>query len=1322
MKRHLLVIYTLLLYLSTPTIQAQHFNFEHINATNGLSHVTVHSIYQDEIGRMWFATRDGLNCYDGNAIKIYRSDVTDKYALPVPSVNHIIGDRNGHLFLRAQNDFIVFDLRTERFEQVPISDVTAISAGTDCVWICTREALYKYYPKTKQLKSVMTFDSGLNRYYIFSVMEDSKGTLWLCSSGGLFALDKEMKLSNKYTDERIKNIFEDSKKNLWVATIESGLIKILPEGNIKRYKEKSGDKNSLINNDIRALCEDNQGNIWVGSIHGLCTLNPETDRFERYIPNDRSQVSLSAKSVTNLYKDSQGTIWISTYFGGVNYINPDFQPFNYHFPDKNGLSFPVIGKFTQDKRGIVWICTEGAGLCSYDPKTDQFQRFTPEEYGFISANLKEIYYDSQLDCLWLGFPADGICRFDLKTLTTTTFRVRIKDPSILSYKDDLLIGASQGLFLFNKKTGEKTNFLSDNQLEGKIVSQILIDSNHRLWIGTLKGLYRYDLKKRDLELFTHYADQPTSISGNFINTIFEDSDKQIWIATRGCGLNLYVPQTNSFKRIVADKKNLLDNNIVAIAQTPSKMLLLGSSSGLSVMDYENNTFLKYEHYKGFPLTMVNERALFVSPQDDIYVGGVTGMVVFNERAISKRAPKSSNIWFSGLFVNNEQVSPNDSVGVITEGLPYATQVRLRPEHTLFSIQIASDNYVKSNPVVIEYRLKGHDDTWMGYYPERIPTYTNLSPGKYTFEIRIKNNPNTTKSIDIKIIAPLYRTWYAYIIYILLGSLLLYWLYIQARTRMRLRAQVEFEKREKRETEELAQAKLRFFTNISHEFRTPITLILGQADILLKSYNIPPLVYSKILNIHKNARNMTELITELLDFRKQEQGGLKLEISQLDIVHFIEESYAEFNEYAINNTIEFEFIHPDKPIYLWIDTKQMRKVISNLLSNAFKFTPSGGRITIRLDSDDNQVVLCVCDTGAGIKAEHIPLIFDRFYQAQTLDDKQGTGIGLALAQGVVRAHGGEIDVQSEYGQGATFSVTLKRGDTHFDPAISRIETPTEISHYTSQQEYSDFVNEIKSAQCDPEIPLGKLLIVEDNRDLLDMLTEVFSPLYEVETACDGQQGLEKVRQSNPDIIISDIMMPHMSGTELCSILKRNLDTCHIPIILLTAKTSVEHKMEGLRTGADDYITKPFDIRLLIIRCNNLLNSRKLLQQKYVHEPDFSVLQVATTSLDTDLLNRAVAIVTANQTNDAFDIDTFARELGLSRTTLFNKIKSITGLTPNNFIMNIKLKTAAQMLINNQQMNISDIAYYLGFSSPKYFNICFKELFAYSPSEFRSRNSR
>ena len=605
---------------------------------------------------------------------------------------------------------------------------------------------------------------------------------------------------------------------------------------------------------------------------------------------------------------------------------------------------------------------------------------------------------------------------------------------------------------------------------------------------------------------------------------------------------------------------------------------------------------------------------------------------------------------------------------------------------MFSIEYATSNFIPANRNEIVYRLEGFSDEWNHTdRKQTLITYTNLNPGKYTLVIKSDGDGIEEARLLIRVLPPWYETWWAYLIYTICTVSLLWYLIQNYNSRIKLRESLKYEKKHIEDLEALNQSKLRFFTNISHVFRTPLT--------------------------------------ELLDFRKQEQGHMKIKVSRHNLVNFLYENYLLFLEYASSKQINFKFNKQSDDIEVWYDQKQMQKVVNNLLSNALKHTKAEDTISINVSQENKYVIIEIKDTGTGIDAAEIDKIFDRFYQTERLDSLNtgaGTGIGLALTKGIIELHHGTIRVESEPGKGSRFIITLKSGNQHFtEEQIIRDNTDTNI-----QQQPETIVPTVEilpdsewKEEDNKRIEDAKMLIVEDNESIKQMLAGIFETFYQVTTASDGVEALDIIQKDMPSIILSDVVMPRMSGTELCKQIKTDFNTCHIPVVLLTARTAVEHNIEGLKIGADDYITKPFNTNLLISRCNNLVNSRRLLQEKFSKQPQAFAQMLATNPMDKEMLDRAMAIIEQHLDNTDFNVNIFAREMGMARTNLFTKLKAVTGQTPNDFILSIRLKKGAVMLRNNPELNITEISDRIGFSSSRYFSKCFKEIYHVSPLAYR-----
>jgi signal transduction histidine kinase/DNA-binding response OmpR family regulator len=704
--------------------------------------------------------------------------------------------------------------------------------------------------------------------------------------------------------------------------------------------------------------------------------------------------------------------------------------------------------------------------------------------------------------------------------------------------------------------------------------------------------------------------------------------------------------------------------------------------------------------------------------------------MFQERSFYESQVKSF-LNFDKLFIFNDEIAPGDESGILTEILAKTSDIFLSYQQNNVTVEFATFNYNSDRNRLFEYYLDGFDKVWTQTSGTTV-TYTNLPPGDYTLKVRSMENKESLKDaicLNIHVSAPFYATIWAYLFYVLCLTALMV-AFVRFKTRQAaLRSSLEFERKEKERIEELNQVKLRFFTNISHEFRTPLTLILGQIEVLMQM-DLGTTVYNRIQRIYKNAWHMRNLISELLDFRKQEQGYLKLRVEEQNLVTFTRQIYMCFYEYAQKKEITYRFDSVEETISVWFDPIQLQKVIFNLLSNAFKYTSNKGNITVEVRKVASQAVVSVCDTGIGIPVEHISKIFDRFYQTDNASSSSsftlGTGIGLALAKGIMNMHHGKIEVESTVGEGTKFILSLPLGNRHFSDEEMAVTEGREslIIPETSVSSYGQLMaEEIKEPESQKNIDeedKPTILLVDDNTELLSMLEDIFLPMYNVYTACNGREGLEMAQQIQPDLIVSDVIMPEMSGKDLCYKIKTNVELSHISVVLLTAQTSVEYVVEGLMFGADDYITKPFNIKVLVARCNNLIKNKKRLIAHYAGKViTESPVAEAINEKDKELLTKCVNIVRENFENPDFDVTALASELCMGRSKLYMQFKQMTGLTPNEFILKVKLDEAMFLLTDHPELNITEISVRLGFSSPRYFSKSFKAFFGIAPQGVRSR---
>lgn len=1334
-KYHL-IIFCILISLSIG-LKGQDIKFRHLSTNDGLSHVSVLTLFMDENHQIWIGTREGLNKYDGLNIESYKLQENNPRSLFSNNIQKITGDKNGKLYILSTEGISKYDINKDEFSILwEDSDIKSLY-HSDKLYVGRGKSIYLYNNDRNEFSQVYTLPSEASS--ISSLFIDSKTEkIYAGTNVGLYIIGKDNHIEYKIkTSSLISDIYKDEDGDIWVSSWNDGVF-CITNNNILQLTHNPSNRNSIASDFVRSCCQDNQGNIWIATFHGLDKYNKKTKRITHYKPNNKND-GLSHSSVWSIIKDHQGTLWLGTYFGGVNYFNPEYLIYTqYEQSDvlEGGLSSPIVGRMTEDGKNNLWICTEGAGVNVLNRETGTFKWYLPKSNGENSIshnNVKAIYYDKKNNAMWFGTHLGGLDRLDLNSDRFTNYKHSYDNPKsipsnivrdIVPYNNKLLLATDNGIGLFDIKSGECVP-LFDESKQNQTIKDVLdlhLDHLDNLWISVAgEGVYKYNLETKELTNYRHRPNDIKSLSNNNINSIAQDSRNLLYFCTSGRGIDVFDYETETFKNYNSEKNNLIGDFVYNIQEAAPDDYLIITNRGFSRLNPQTGEFHNYNQRNGFPLSMINDNAIFLTSDKEVFLGGVDGLVSFYLKNLNF-SPKKYDIRFSRLYVNNKEVKANDNTNILTQAFLNTSAIELKSKYNIFEIEVSTTNYIPSNREGLLYQLKGFSDEWMPLRSSRI-TFTNLNAGNYKLLVKSNNELQShTKMIelDINILPPIYRSPWAYLCYVILFFLILVYLIRSHDKRIKLQASLAYEQKHLQDVEKLNQSKLRFFTNISHEFRTPLTVIVGQLEYLINNHNFTSDIYNKILSAYKNSIQMKDLISELLDFRKQELGHMTISASEHDIVQFLKENYILFEEYARTKNITFTFDSNVERLNVWYDNRQLQKVINNLLSNAFKHTPDQGSIKLSVQSENNNCMISVSDTGIGIKQKDIDKIFNSFYQVDDYENS-GSGIGLALSKGIIELHGGSIIVESEIQKGSTFKIVLQLGNKHFLPELLAVQ---DTSQNTIDQEAINILKNFSYQNSEVSTSLknasnSKILIVEDNDDLRNMLVDVFAPFYTVIDAPDGKTGLDLVYNESPDIIVSDIVMPNMTGIELCKIVKSDINICHIPLILLTAKTSIEHNLEGLGIGADDYITKPFDVEILISRCNNLINSRKLLQQIFSTRLDEDVdpVQLASNTLDQKLIEQAKAIIEENMDNIDFSIVDFSKKMGMSRTNLFTKMKALTGQTPNAFIMTMRLKKAASLLKSRHDLNISEISIITGFNTSHYFSKCFKDVYKQTPTEYR-----
>lgn len=1321
MRRLLLLFLLKFIFFYTYQPVSANIYFKHLGKSEGLSQISVLSICQDELGRMWFGTLEGLSRYDGETMATFKSSDPNLENILGNETHDVVSNKDGSIFFTSDKKLIRYNIYTEEFICLRESVTNDLHVRNDEVWMATRDSVFIWNEGIEQFEFIYHLEKDLTINCIYA--DDNR--LWIGTTLGLYRVNN-LKTQTEpeciIPNENIYSLYKDSRKRMWVAAFRRGMFKI-ENDTYTRYS--AGKEGELSNNDIRGFVEDNLGNIWVSTFDGLNKIDKQ-DKITSY-KKDLLSGGLKHSSIFALYKDSQGTIWIGTYYGGIHYFNPEMDIFTHYSEDverSDCLSFFFIGKMIEDKRGDVWICTEGGGLNHLNRQTGKITHYLADgKPGSIPFNnLKCIAYDDKADRLYVGTHTRGLFCFDILIRQVVShYQPESTLFSLAVRNDKLYFLSAQGMFMMELKTNAISRVLpKEETLSG---SNFIIDSANNIWITKGTGLLRSNLDNPENKQFYKYGEN--GLSNLPVLCMAEYQDKNVYVGSNGAGVFKFNALSGSFEKC----SGIGNHYCYDMVESQNNCLILACEQGITYYNPVNGDTKTINMNNEPYLSSLNDGCgILVCRNGEVFVGGTNGMTSYMENRLFDPSPYY-NMYFSSLSVNNTVVRPGAS-HILSTALPFVQKVNLRHNQNNIVVTFTTSNYTGNlGKYLYEYKLEGFNDNWISARSKNI-VYTNLNPGKYTLIVREKNQDVYSYSRDIKlqilVRSPWYATWYAYCCYVLLVSAIAYALIRDRRIKLLLRNSLAEKKREEKNNQEITQAKLQFFSNISHEFRTPLTLIISQIEMLLNGSSISPFIRTRLQKIYKNTFQLRELISELLDFRKMEQKGLHLRVSHANLIPYLKNICQTFQDQASVQNINFTTHFQTEHLMCWYDAKQLKKVFSNLLSNAFKFTPEKGEVKFIVNETDESIEIKVVDTGVGIIEEALPHIFDRFYQAGTTSS--GSGIGLALSKGIVDLHHGTIEVKSAPEYGSMFTVCLPKENPFKEDTSVTFAEPE-----AGQQEYINKINQPEEVATDTEEVIPEettqldekacILLVEDNEELLQLLTSLLSPLYRVVIAMDGKDGLNKATEEQPDLIVSDVMMPIMSGTEMCLKIKNNFELCHIPVILLTAFSSEANRLQGLQCGADDYIAKPFNNKLLLSRIANIIRNRKLLKKKYgdmllAEQPKTDIRDLALTAIDRKFLAQLNEIVERHISDSEFDINMLTRELGVSRSSLYNKLKSLSSMTPNEFILNLRLKYAAQLLKNNPELQITEIAYQAGFNSLRYFRHCFKAQFNQTPQEYRS----
>jgi signal transduction histidine kinase/ligand-binding sensor domain-containing protein/DNA-binding response OmpR family regulator len=1342
--------------------QGEHYNFYKLDTYTGLSHNQVNAILKDQDGFLWFGTISGLNRYDGYSHRVFRKNYNDSSSLLDNSVEALYELPDGNIWVSTGGGVCIYDSHTEKFEPdynsylqslgLPSGAISNILKGKNGrYWFLFNNLdVYLYSSIDKKAQPFRQNLNIKNLERITSIRETNDGKLWIVYQNG-FLQQYDLKLNkiifNSAALQNLKkgnylyDLFIDSDGDIWLWALNTGAFLFQPKFNLLRQFNENSFPSKLNTNLVTEVVQENNGLIWVATDHGGVNLINKKNNFSTsYLLNDpKSPRSLSQNSIRTMYKDDDGIIWLGTYKQGVNYLNSNIVLFPlYRHQESNVKSLPYddVNKFVEDKSGNIWIGTNGGGLVFFDRKQNTFKQYLhdPNNKNSLSNNVIVSLCIDHEGILWIGTYFGGLNSFNGNKFTH--YRHSDSDSSSLAndnvweiFEDGeqkLWIGTlGGGLDIFDKKT----NRFIHNQYKGgmedrlpsNFISSILQDRKGNLWVGTSAGIALFE-KNKNVPVFYQNTNKKNSLSNNNVFCISEDSKGRIWIGTRE-GLNLFDEQTKEFQTFTTSD-GLPDDFILNILEDRHLTLWISTPNGLcnAVPKQDKNALvfsvISYDETNNLQNREFNDNAALKTRTGELIFGGPSGFNIINPDKIQKPV-YSPKIVFIGLQILNNSVEPGELINnrvLLQQSLSQLKSIDLKYKENVFTIEFASLDFGHSASNKYAYMLKGFNSDWL-YVDgtQRRVTYTNLNPGNYTLKVKVLSRDglwSEERSLQINIKPPFWRTSIAYIIYALILAALLFLARRITIDRIHMRYEVQHQRKEAERAHALEQLKTKFFTNVSHEFRTPLSLVISPLDKIIKQATDEE--QKKQLNlVQRNAKRLLSLVNQLLDFRKMEVQEIKLHPAIGDIIGFSKDISDSFMDIAEKKNIQFSFSSNIDNLEIYFDKDKVEKILFNLLSNAFKYTQDNGTVSVNLaynapvtNEDDGTLAIEIKDNGIGIPAGMQEKIFERFFQTDVPESmvNQGTGIGLAITKEFVRLHKGIITVKSEPEQGTCFTVLLPAKKI-YDTSIRTATNPVQVE-------------ETEQMMPDDSQKSGRkktILVVEDNEDIRFYLKDNLKGQYKVEEATNGKEGWEKIKQLNPDLVVSDIMMPLMDGVELAKKIKTETLTAHIPVILLTAMGSEEKQLEGLKAGVNDYITKPFTFEILASRIKNLLAQQELLQKRFQKQIEVNPSEVTITPVDEKFLKQALELVEKNMDKPEFSVEDFSSDMFMNRVTLYRKILSITGKTPIEFIRSIRLKRAAQLL-EKSGMSIAEIAYEVGFNNPKNFTKAFKEEFRILPSQY------
>lgn len=1307
---HLLIISLLLLFFHPLCGVAEELHFRHYNNKHGLSHNTVYHSLQDRRGFMWFSTEDGLNRFDGHTFKIYRHNSYNPNSLPSDHIGNLFESSDDKIWICTSGGTCYYDYKTETFHPFRLSsdqnEPESFSAGAEDkdhqLWFIRHNRIVRYNPADSSARTYLAEKS----FYPNFITLTSEGTPLFSDREALYTYKTETDnfvrtdlLTKQQVDNQIsiQTICQIPELGVLVGTNLAGLL---------LYKYQDQSVTTIIPDiQVRAITPYSNNIYWIASESGIYIYNILDQTVVNLRKSLTNEYTIADNAIYSLTRDREGGMWAGSFFGGISYLPKEYTRFNHFIGGKTHPQLPgnAIREIVPDQYGNLWLGTEDNGINCYNPQSGQITNYSYNnpQHPLSATNIHGLLADGNR--LWVGTYNKGIDVLDIpsgkiiKRYSRENPANTLNDNFILCFyktrNNEFLIGTGSGIMIYNSQTETFSHWNNIHTL----IRQIYEDSNGDIWAATANGIYHYIRKKNEVEHYTTDPNKSQTIGSNNTTSVFEDSKGRIWVTTVN-GLSLFNRDTQSFNRITTEN-GLPSNIIYRIVEDKERFFWLSTANGLVRFNPDTHVIRTFAYTDGLHETQFNYSSSYQAPDGTIYMGTINGMLSFNP-SLFREDTFSPPVYITAINVPDNEEKHHDFTSTSIDNME---TLKLPYNASTFTLSYMALSYTSPDAIRYAYKLEGVDKDWIYMNQNKDVTFANLSPGEYTFKVRSTNSSGiwqeNEQALHIIVTPPFWATGWAFFLYAVIICILIVLFYNYKKAKLEEKHRINQDLFESRKEKELYDAKIQFFTFITHEIRTPLTLIKAPLEKILRSGDGTVSTKENLRTIEKNTQQLLNLSNQLLDFRKTESRGFKLNYVKTDVTLWLNTLLQPFLPVMENENKSFACDIPEGPFFAYIDREAFSKIINNLLTNAIKYSDQQIFLQMQIQAEKKEFSITVINDGLLIPESEKENIFNPFYRLKETENQQGSGIGLSLARSLTEFHKGVLSYQQTSDGKNLFRLTLPEEQEDCYRLISERSTEESCCPNTDGE--------------DAQKPV--VLIVEDQTDMRQFIAKELLETYRVLEAANGKEAVSSLKENTVNLIISDVMMPVMDGFELCNVVKNDVDFSHIPFILLTAQHNLQSRLKGLNNGADAYMEKPFSIELLTAQVQNLIKSREMLTKTYREMPSVPAATLAVSTVDDIFLQKFNSFLEENMANEALSVEMLASEMGMSTSSLYRKVKGLSGLTPVEFIRVTRLKKAVE-LMQTGESRINEIAFQTGFSSPAYFSTCFQKQYGKSPTDF------